>query len=120
MLIRADASAGHRTCIHRKFLTVDVEAVLILNEDDREVWCSPLQRLDVDRLVNPRPVITSVRLLRVSISAGLIGSGLHQICQYHPRIGSSGRTRIHTKRSQRTMHCSRWTERSLLAVPRAR
>ena len=71
MLIRADASARHRTRIHRKFLTVDIEAVLILSEDYSEVWFSLFEGLNVDRLVNGRAVISRVRSLRCSICTGL-------------------------------------------------
>src|SRR5258708_7553322 len=72
MLISANANARHWTCVRRKLVTIDVKTVLVLREGDREVRCSLLQQLDVDRLVKGRAAISSVQLLSRSIWTGPI------------------------------------------------
>src|ERR1700680_2069264 len=62
-LICTYAGAGHRTCVRLILATIDVEAILVLGEDDGEVQFSFLQRLYVDRLIEWRPVIDSMNLL---------------------------------------------------------
>src|SRR6266446_3828758 len=104
MLISADASACHRTCIRLKLAAVDIEAALVFREGDNEVRCTLLQRLNVDRLVKRRAIINSTHLLRWSNR-----TGLHYVCQHHPRIGIAVRTGIHTKRAKSTMCSRRWT-----------
>src|SRR5882762_184768 len=104
MLVSTYVSAGHRTCIHLKLAAVDVEAVLVLREDDDEVRGNLFQRLDLDRLIDRRASIAVMHLVRRRIRPGL-----HQICQDHPRVGIPGRTRIYTKGSQSAMCSTGWT-----------
>src|ERR1700686_1102931 len=112
MLISTHAGAGHRTCVRSILAAIDVEAVLVLGEDDSEVRSSLRQRFNVDRLELRRGGIDSIHLLRRSIRtrltrAGLIWTGLHEICQHHLRIGITVRTCTYTKRTQSTMRSSR-------------
>src|SRR6266566_5927763 len=60
-------SGRHWRCIRRKLVAVDVEAALIFRENDREVRCNLLQRLNVDRLVDRLTVIDNMHLLRLWI-----------------------------------------------------
>src|ERR1700752_532545 len=100
MLISADASACHRFCIHRKLLAIDVEAVLVLREDNGKARLTLLQTLQVDRLVDWWPGLgrmfwVRMRICTVLILAGPLRTGLSQIRQHHSWIGVPGRTRIY-------------------------
>src|SRR2546426_4949311 len=95
MLISADGSACHGSCIRRKLASIDVETVLVLSECDNEVRCTLLQRPNVDWLVTRRAAIDSVRLSRRRF-----WTGLHLFCPYHLRMLIAVRTSVCTKRTQ--------------------
>ena len=63
VLISADTSARHRTGVGRKLAAIDVEAVLVLRKRDSKLRHCPLQRLNVDALVDCRAVIDCMQLL---------------------------------------------------------
>src|ERR1700730_1394333 len=104
MLISTYPSACHGPVIRRKLAAINIEAFLVLGEGDNEVRGALLQRRNVDLLVKGRALVDSMHLLRPWMR-----TGLHQICQHHPRIWIPVRTGIYTKRAQSAM-CSRlWT-----------
>lgn len=71
MLISADANARHRFCIHRKFLAISVEVLLILGEYGRKGRRTLLQRLQVDWLVEWWPGFGTARAWDFGSAAAL-------------------------------------------------
>src|ERR1700733_7546124 len=76
MLISTYAGAGYWTCVRRVLAAVDVEAILVLGEDDGEARRSLLQRLYVDRLIQRRTLIDSMRFQACRLCIGFMRTRL--------------------------------------------